>query len=173
MSKPLDSNLYGGALEARLLFFKTVSPLLDIYGDENEYAVPLQEHEDGRDEKHTITEKGTTGVQSTSTSKVDYHSPRSSPTGVKNEALRSLPAKPLSPNSAALSYSAQIAQQFSAYQQTPSQERQQRTEIPLPPHPRTTSTSGSSGTVVQEGSANAGTSDSIFGKKPSEMHDAG
>ena len=39
----------------------------------------------------------------------------------------SLPAKPLAATDAAsLSYSAQVAKQFSAYQQTPSQERQQR-----------------------------------------------
>ncbi|EMD35065.1 hypothetical protein CERSUDRAFT_96980 [Gelatoporia subvermispora B] len=40
----------------------------------------------------------------------------------------SLPAKPT--QSAELSYSAQIAQQFSAYKQTPAQERQQRTFPP-------------------------------------------
>ncbi|KAJ7584886.1 hypothetical protein C8J56DRAFT_949312 [Mycena floridula] len=45
-------------------------------------------------------------------------------------AKSSTPAMSSSPSS--MSYSAQIAQQFSAYQQTPSQERQQRTEHPLP-----------------------------------------
>ncbi|KAI6030296.1 hypothetical protein EDC04DRAFT_2711267 [Pisolithus marmoratus] len=43
----------------------------------------------------------------------------------------SLPAKPsLTSDSSALSYSAQVAKQFSAYQQTPSQERQQRLVLP-------------------------------------------
>ena len=52
-----------------------------------------------------------------------------------------------------LSYSAQIAQQFSNYQQTPSQERQERPRAqPIP-----------TGCL----------DDTVFGKKPSEMHDAG
>ncbi|KAK0213471.1 hypothetical protein IW262DRAFT_1409470 [Armillaria fumosa] len=62
-----------------------------------------------------------------------------------DESSSSLPAKP----SGSMSYSAQIAQQFSTYQQTPSQERQ--------PGPSSIPTM----------------TDSIFGKKPSEMHDAG
>ncbi|KAF8645624.1 hypothetical protein AX16_007706 [Volvariella volvacea WC 439] len=73
------------------------------------------------------------------------------------DGRNSLPPKPAVPNSSSsLSYSAQIAQQFSAYQQTPSQERKQRTEIPR-----------------QNASSSDGKEDSIFGKKPSEMHDAG
>ncbi|KAF9074528.1 hypothetical protein BDP27DRAFT_1259161 [Rhodocollybia butyracea] len=68
------------------------------------------------------------------------------------------------PNS--LSYSAQIAQQFSAYQQTPSQERQQRV-----------SGSGPSGlpktSPIATVDSTSGDSDTVFGKKPSEMHDAG
>jgi RNA-binding protein Musashi len=87
------------------------------------------------------------------------------PTPGSKDALRSLPAKPLSPNSGSLSYSAQIAQQFSAYQQTPSQERQQRTEI--------LSSKRSSTLPANEGSSSAGSPDTVFGKKPSEMHDAG
>ncbi|KAH6904540.1 hnRNP A1-gamma isoform [Coprinopsis sp. MPI-PUGE-AT-0042] len=54
-----------------------------------------------------------------------------------------------------LSYSAQIAQQFSSYKQTPSQERQQRAAL-----------GGGSGVATP-------TPDGVFGKKPSEMHDAG
>jgi RNA-binding protein Musashi len=145
---------------------------VDIYGDdENEYAVPLQEHENEVDEMPPTSDNGAADARPMSTLKKDHYSPQSSPT-VRKDALRSLPAKPLSPSSAALSYSAQIAQQFSAYQQTPSQERQQRIEIPLPPHPRTTTTA-TSAIATHENSSGTGASDSIFGKKPSEMHDAG
>ncbi|KIK29351.1 hypothetical protein PISMIDRAFT_89947 [Pisolithus microcarpus 441] len=45
----------------------------------------------------------------------------------------SLPAKPSSTSDpSGLSYSAQVAKQFSAYQQTPSQERQQRHALAAP-----------------------------------------
>ncbi|KAF7330819.1 HnRNP A1-gamma isoform [Mycena venus] len=95
---------------------------------------------------------------------------------VKHETHHNLPAKPGSApastsqqNAASLSYSAQIAQQFSAYQQTPSQERQQR-----PDPSRTQSTSAipthASGTPTYNISSSE---DTVFGKKPSEMHDAG
>ncbi|KAF5325782.1 hypothetical protein D9611_000910 [Ephemerocybe angulata] len=57
-----------------------------------------------------------------------------------------------------VSYSAQIAQQFSAYKQTPSQERQPKANPPQP-IPRHASVSDAPTT--------------IFGKKPSEMHDSG
>ncbi|KAF8211595.1 hypothetical protein K438DRAFT_2011115 [Mycena galopus ATCC 62051] len=99
------------------------------------------------------------------------------PTVVKHETHHNLPAKPGSApassasqqNAASLSYSAQIAQQFSAYQQMPSQERQQR-----PEPPRTQSTSAipthASGTPTYNISS---MEDTVFGKKPSEMHDAG
>jgi len=87
-------------------------------------------------------------------------------TGTLNQdTYRSLPAKPTGSSGAPLSYSAQIAKQFSAYQQTPSQERQQhqnpRSGQVRPPAP-------------SEHKAVAGTStDTVFGKKPSEMHDSG
>lgn len=87
------------------------------------------------------------------------------PTLGSKDAHRFLPAKPLSPNSGSLSYSAQIAQQFSAYQQTPSQERQQRSEIISSKRP--------SIVAANEGPSSAGSPDTVFGKKPSEMHDAG
>ncbi|KAJ7067864.1 hnRNP A1-gamma isoform [Mycena amicta] len=92
-------------------------------------------------------------------------------------ATHNLPPKPVtsqatssSPTgSNSLSYSAQIAQQFTtAYKQTPSQERQQRQSggsvsvdqlqtSPIPTHATQTYVSG----------------DTVFGKKPSEMHDSG
>ncbi|KAJ6567348.1 hnRNP A1-gamma isoform [Mycena vulgaris] len=71
-------------------------------------------------------------------------------------------------NAASLSYSAQIAQQFSAYQQTPSQERQQRSEMPA----RTQSTSAIPTHATPTFNISS-SEDTVFGKKPSEMHDAG
>ncbi|KAJ7265874.1 hypothetical protein B0H12DRAFT_174193 [Mycena haematopus] len=104
--------------------------------------------------------------------------PSAAPVIVKHETHHNLPRKPGSApgsssaaqqNAASLSYSAQIAQQFSAYQQMPSQERQQR-----PEPPRTQSTSAvsthTSGTPTYSISS---LEDTVFGKKPSEMHDAG
>ena len=87
-------------------------------------------------------------------------------TGTFNQdTYRSLPAKPTGPSGAQLSYSAQIAKQFSAYQQTPSQERQQQN--PRSGQARPASAPSEYRTV-------AGTStDTVFGKKPSEMHDSG
>lgn len=88
-------------------------------------------------------------------------------TGTLNQdTYRSLPAKPTGPSGAQLSYSAQIAKQFSAYQQTPSQERQQQ-QNPRFAQGRPLSAPSEYKTV-------SGTStDTVFGKKPSEMHDSG
>ncbi|KAJ6543893.1 hypothetical protein B0H19DRAFT_1168819 [Mycena capillaripes] len=105
--------------------------------------------------------------------------PNPAPVTVKHETHHNLPAKPGSAppsssqqnaaaNAASLSYSAQIAQQFSAYQQTPSQERQQRPD----PAARTQSTSA----IPTHASSTyniSSSEDTVFGKKPSEMHDAG
>lgn len=74
-----------------------------------------------------------------------------------------LPNKPLSPNSG-LSYSAQVAQQFSAYRQTPSQERKQKSDG---------SKARRSPVLGSKQDSLRGVADNVFGKKPSEMHDAG
>ncbi|KAJ7477186.1 hnRNP A1-gamma isoform [Mycena galericulata] len=74
-------------------------------------------------------------------------------------------------NAASLSYSAQVAQQFSAYQQTPSQERQQRSEMLLPA--RTQPTSAIPTLATSTTYKISSSEDTVFGKKPSEMHDAG
>jgi len=85
---------------------------------------------------------------------------------LNQDTHRSLPAKPTGSSSAQLSYSAQVAKQFSAYQQTPSQERQQQQ------NPR--SGQGRPLSSPSEYKAVPGTSiDTVFGKKPSEMHDSG
>ncbi|KAJ3993738.1 hnRNP A1-gamma isoform [Lentinula boryana] len=150
MSKTtLDSDLYG-----------------DIYGDEDNdfgFIEPALEENVTQTSADTsikiepkTEEKSSEPTQNplTSTSKTETHS--------------SLPPKPSvnSPQNgnSSLSYSAQIAQQFSAYQQTPSQERQQRQHAlsaPLKTSPIATIDS------------TTGDSDTVFGKKPSEMHDAG
>jgi RNA-binding protein Musashi len=86
----------------------------------------------------------------------------------------SLPSKPTGiapPETSQLSYSAQVAKQFSAYQQTPSQERQQRKEIPLPPNPRASGRMNPFTTSAAKTYVNSG--GTVFGKKPSEMHDHG
>ena len=151
---------------------------VDIYGeDDNEYAVPLNDEadeeleesaqsvkEEYEPDKLLHTEGNSTRTNSDSkpakqpSSKTAGASSTNSATATASspaQSDRSLPVKPRSPTSSAMSYSAQIAQQFSAYQQTPSQERQQR----LP----------SSKIATHEGPLG----DSVFGKKPSEMHDAG
>ncbi|KAJ3862678.1 hnRNP A1-gamma isoform [Lentinula novae-zelandiae] len=146
MSKAtLDSDLYG-----------------DIYGDEDNdfgFIEPPQE------------ENATETPISSSAPKTEakpLQPPQSSSTSTsKGETHSSLPAKPSASSSqngnSSLSYSAQIAQQFSAYQQTPSQERQQRQHLSSLPKTSPIATIDST----------TGDPDTVFGKKPSEMHDAG
>ncbi|KAG6826544.1 hypothetical protein H0H92_015412 [Tricholoma furcatifolium] len=154
MSKPapLDTELYG-----------------DIYGDDEE----LTEFHDGDLEPSPVQDS----VEEMVPSPVTETQPKK-----PQDSRSSLPQKPVSgspmPSGNGMSYSAQIAQQFSAYQQTPSQERQQRQTIPLPDNPRTTgaaSTSTATGTTTTSAIATheSSTTDSVFGKKPSEMHDSG
>ncbi|KAG6900214.1 hypothetical protein C0993_001479 [Termitomyces sp. T159_Od127] len=145
MSKPaLDSELYD-----------------DIYGDDELTDFPAE----------TSADADLDEAEEASAEKAP------SPTTVQppkkpQDGRSSLPPKPATPNS--LSYSAQIAQQFSAYQQTPSQERQQRTTIPLPDNPRTTGAAAAVSSISTSPIATHETSnDSVFGKKPSEMHDSG
>ncbi|KAF5375350.1 hypothetical protein D9615_008024 [Tricholomella constricta] len=147
MSKPaLDSDLYG-----------------DIYGDDD---IDYPQTETADDSEPTLDdeppEQSTPSPVNESTSQQSKKPPPAS-----QDPHRSLPPKPMSPNS--LSYSAQVAQQFSAYQQTPSQERQQRAEIPLPQNPRASGAASTSNMAREDTSS----SDNVFGKKPSEMHDSG
>jgi len=162
----LDSDIYGGSY----LFFLTIRLLLnhsifsDIYGDEeNDFT------EEALEKLELLQQGGSSGeaevdAQASSSSIEVYESTTSTGT-LNQDTYRSLPAKPTGPSSAQLSYSAQIAKQFSAYQQTPSQERQQQ-------NPR--SGLGRPLSVSSESKTAAGTStDTAFGKKPSEMHDSG
>jgi len=147
----------------------------DIYGDEdlNEYSEQPEGGVQFLDEDSTVVEADA--------EKQEVNTDTNSETGLEPEARTtavsvadthsSLPAKPSStPN---LSYSAQVAKQFSAYQQTPSQERQQRTEIPLPPNPRTNSSRSSYVVPITGPPVTTTSGGTVFGKKPSEMHDAG
>lgn len=76
-----------------------------------------------------------------------------------------LPAKFAANESPGLSYSAQVAKQFSAYQQTPSQERQQRTALPM------NSPAAPSAIATHEGSADRDSQERPV--RPSEMKDEG
>ncbi|KAF5314298.1 hypothetical protein D9619_011865 [Psilocybe cf. subviscida] len=150
MTSTLDSDLYG-----------------DIYGDEellefeelDEAEAMDQSEQPVANEPEADTKPPPVAVAPASTPTI---------TAPASDALKGLPPKPTAsttaPDAASLSYSAQIAKQFSAYQQTPSQERQQRSQIPLPPNPRANGARPS--TITTSG-------DTVFGKKPSEMHDAG
>jgi len=150
-----------------------------LYGeDDNEFAVPLQEEEDEpeapqksaqddkSDDNKTITKSDTSPIQTFtgSNTKGDTHSLPAKP-GTSTEA---------SAEQSQMSYSAQIARQFSAYHQTPSQERQQRTEIPLPTNPNAHASIGSAvptAIATHESSANRVNSDRPI--RPSEMKDEG
>lgn len=137
MSKPqLDSDLYGGLFP---LLSALSAPLTrpDIYGDEEPTATPVPTPAPAPASQSPSKASGAFGLP-------PKPSPQTSST----------------PSSNSLSYSAQIAQQFSSYQQTPSQERQQVMKRAAPP-------------VQQMIPPSTPTEDGIFGKKPSEMHDAG
>ncbi|KAJ4481067.1 hnRNP A1-gamma isoform [Lentinula aciculospora] len=138
----LDSDLYG-----------------DIYGDEDNdfgFIEPAPE------------ENATETPAATSAPNPESELLQPAQTSASKGEVHSLPAKPSVGSSQngnpSLSYSAQIAQQFSAYQQTPSQERQQRQHGMTAP-PKTS--------PIATVDSTTGDSDTVFGKKPSEMHDAG
>jgi len=92
--------------------------LADLYDDgftiplEDDVQSPVEPKEHPQDDQHPSSEPA----------------PKSDPIDSP-----SLPAKPLAAaDAASLSYSAQVAKQFSVYQQTPSQERQQRPANGIP-----------------------------------------
>jgi len=133
----------------------------DIYGDE-ETELPLDKSE--LSQQGDISGEVEVDAQASSSSIEVYESTTNAGT-LNQVTYRSLPAKPAGPSSAQLSYSAQIAKQFSAYQQTPSQERQQQ---------NTRSGQSRSVSAPSENQTVPGTSsNTVFGKKPSEMHDSG
>ena len=141
-----------------------------MYGeDDNEFAVPLQDASDEAAEQsyEKPEETGATDKQKSESAQ------QSSPTSGKDSLA--LPAKPAPDSTAAeqMSYSAQIARQFSTYNQTPSQERQQRSEIPLPANPAGHNTihSGTSAITTHDSSSSRPNHDRPI--RPSEMKDEG
>jgi RNA-binding protein Musashi len=135
----------------------------DIYGDEEtDFTEETLEKSELPQQEAISEEAEVVDVQASSSAIEVYES-----TGTSNhDAYRSLPAKPTGPSGAQLSYSAQIAKQFSAYQQTPSQERQQQQNRRF--------VQGRPLSAPSEYKTVPGTStDTVFGKKPSEMHDSG
>lgn len=136
----------------------------DIYGDEETDFTEETLEKSELPQEEAISEEAEVDAQASSSAIEVYES-----TGTLNQdAYRSLPAKPTGPSGAQLSYSAQIAKQFSAYQQTPSQERQQQQ------NPRFVQGRPLSAAPSSEYKTVLGTStDTVFGKKPSEMHDSG
>ena len=153
----LDSDIYAGTYFFLLCLLQCSMPS-DIYGDEDDFA-------------EDVLEKSEPSQQGAISGETEADDPQAievyESTGTSNkDTYRSLPAKPTGPSGTQLSYSAQIAQQFSVYQQTPSQERQQQQ------NPR--SGQGKPLSAPSEYKAVPGTStDTVFGKKPSEMHDSG
>ncbi|KAJ7283331.1 hnRNP A1-gamma isoform [Mycena rebaudengoi] len=152
MSKATGDDLYGGTIH-----------LVYIYGDDdNEFAVP----------ETTTPLTPAADAQTPPVKHETHHALPPKPTSAASSSSQQQQQQAAAANAAALSYSAQIAQQFSAYQQTPSQERQQRAEMSgraqqqqqqqqaIPTHSAPTYSIASS-------------EDTVFGKKPSEMHDAG
>lgn len=142
-----------------------------MYGeDDNEFAVPLQDANDEAAEQpyEKPRENGATDRQ-----KSESSVQQSLPTSGKDS--HALPAKPAPGSTGAeqMSYSAQIARQFSTYNQTPSQERQQRSEIPLPANPagHNTIPSGTSAIATHDSSSSRPNHDRPI--RPSEMKDEG
>ena len=136
----------------------------DIYGDEeNDVKEEVLETWELSQQGVISGEPEVDAKPSTSSIEVYESTPN---TGTLNQdTYRSLPAKPTGPSGAQLSYSAQVAKQFSVYQQTPSQERQQQNPRSGQSRPLST---------ASEYKTTPGTStDTVFGKKPSEMHDSG
>jgi RNA-binding protein Musashi len=134
----------------------------DIYGDEETDFTEETLEKSELSQQEAISGEAEIDAQASSSAIEVYGS-----TGTLNQdTYRSLPAKPAGPSGAQLSYSAQIAKQFSAYQQTPSQERQQQQ------NPRFAQ--GRPPSAPSEYKTVPGTStETVFGKKPSEMHDSG
>lgn len=152
-----------------------------MYGeDDNEFAVPLQEGEDEGEEVSSKSVENDKGCDNKTTTMPDTSSLPTFPGSNIKGDTHSLPAKPSTTSAEAsteqsqMSYSAQIARQFSAYHQTPSQERQQRAEIPLPNNPNAHVSAGSAGPTAittHESSAPHVSSGRVV--RPSEMKEEG
>ncbi|KAF8840319.1 hypothetical protein BDN67DRAFT_1011582 [Paxillus ammoniavirescens] len=142
---------------------KKENPDSDLYGDlyDDEFTVPLDD-----EYQSPVETTGSPTLDNLSESTSAATTPTTT-TNVKSEpsGTVSLPAKPAAAESLGLSYSAQVAKQFSAYQQTPSQERQQRSAFPANPQ------AGPSAIATHEGPHDRGHQDRPI--RPSEMKDEG
>ncbi|KZP30113.1 hypothetical protein FIBSPDRAFT_946224 [Athelia psychrophila] len=137
----------------------------DLYGeDDNEFAVPL---EDGGEE----TYEDTAGAEEDEEIEIQTEAYDAKAAG-KADA-HALPAKPGAQTAEQMSYSAQIARQFSSYNQTPSQERQQRAEIPLPANPKVQQQAGTSAIATHDTTATTRGAGQDRPIRPSEMKDEG
>ncbi|KAF7331694.1 HnRNP A1-gamma isoform [Mycena kentingensis (nom. inval.)] len=109
----------------------------------------------------------------------ETESPAPVTTSVKPEPPHNLPAKPTATpanagTSGSLSYSAQIAQQFqTSYKQTPSQERQHQQQNTTSSAIPTSMEQPHTSPIPTHGTQTYISGDTVFGKKPSEMHDSG
>lgn len=155
MAKPQD-DLYGGKQTSSAPFHcNELTMTADIYADE--FQEFLDDVEQNGANPETADASSAAAASAPNHADVD---PDADDDGMAPAPLIQPQPVPTSADTASstsrpgnLSYSAQIAQQFSSYKQTPSQERQQRAL-------------GNGGTATP-------TPDGVFGKKPSEMHDAG
>lgn len=147
-----DSDLYG-----------------DIYGDDDaqDYTVATTEQPEANGEDAPATDD----AEEVDSVYGEPKEPEPQPekTAVKKEPS-SLPAKPIPAGSNSLSYSAQIAQQFSAThrQSTPSQQHHQQ-----PTRPDLQTHKSTSVIAIVDSTAGHSSDGTVYGKKPSEMHDAG
>ncbi|KAL0570019.1 hypothetical protein V5O48_011938 [Marasmius crinis-equi] len=150
---------------------------VDIYGDDEDPLVPAdtqegeetyQEEEDEGDDELTIV---TQQDEEAPTLSIRTSTTPGTSKGQEGQETAEDSGGSASSREGSLSYSAQVAQQFSVYQQTPSQERQQRLAGSAA---MTAKTNG-----VQNGTAPIATLETstsgevVYGKKPSEMHDHG
>ncbi|KAF7964721.1 hypothetical protein HWV62_3661 [Athelia sp. TMB] len=160
-----ETELYDGVFQLLSGSRRNLNGLQDLYGeDDNEFAVPLQ---DGGEE----TYEETAGNEEDEEIEIKTELDNDDKSKIKTDA-HALPPKPGSQTAEQMSYSAQIARQFSSYNQTSSQERQQRTEIPLPANPK--AQPGTSAIATHDTTS---TTRSAAGQdrpiRPSEMKDEG
>jgi Mg-chelatase subunit ChlI len=112
---------------------RAIYAFADLYGAEEVYDAGLEETTADKDSSSPAQTRPTSEKNDISNGKHDDTAKDTrSPTEKSSKEVHS-PSKSSNASTPQLSYSAQIAQQFSSYTQTPSQERQQRGLNGLPP----------------------------------------
>lgn len=151
-SATLETDIYDGvSFVPSMCFLVVYMRCIDLYGDNA-----------GNDEQDTLNGSQTGSSEAVDKAvKIDASSERDAKPATNGS---SLPAKPS--QSTELSYSAQVAKQFSAYKQTPAQERQQRTQTV----PASTSKIPTAATDTE---ASSGEIARARPTRPSEMKDEG